>query len=329
MKLLRVSRTIGLLALTALASAMAAADDTGWYVGGNLGIARARIDNSAIETGLADEGFSTTSINDKDRHSAYKLFGGYQFTRYFALEGGYYSLGKFGFSATTAPAGSLDGNTRMNGYDLDAVGILPFTEKFSAFGRLGVNRTEVRDSFTGSGLVQVTDESPDKRSNHYKFGVGLQYSFADHLQGRAEVERYRINDAIGNHGDVDVISLGLVYRFGGTGAPQTQAGDGAPSAALAAEPILDVVPVTVQTQQYCSILDIQFDINQDEIQPKEKEKLTVLGTFLNKYPDTTAVIEGHADNVGSAEDNMTLSQRRADSVVSYLVTDLHIAPSRL
>ena len=55
----------------------------------------------------------------------------------------------------------------------------------------------------------------------------------------------------------------------------------------------------------------------------------MVGTFLNKYPDTTAVIEGHTDNVGSPEDNMKLSQRRADSVVSYLEKDLHIAPARL
>ena len=55
----------------------------------------------------------------------------------------------------------------------------------------------------------------------------------------------------------------------------------------------------------------------------------VLGTFMTKYPQTTAVIEGHTDNVGSVDDNMELSQRRADAVVTYLVDTLHIAPSRL
>ena len=52
------------------------------------------------------------------------------------------------------------------------------------------------------------------------------------------------------------------------------------------------------TQRYCSILDVQFEINRHEIRREDKEKLAVVGTFLRKYTDTTAVIEGHTDNVG-------------------------------
>lgn len=50
---------------------------------------------------------------------------------------------------------------------------------------------------------------------------------------------------------------------------------------------------------------------------------------MTKYPDTTAVIEGHTDDVGTMKYNQQLSQRRADSVVSYLVDNQHIAASRL
>jgi OOP family OmpA-OmpF porin len=54
-----------------------------------------------------------------------------------------------------------------------------------------------------------------------------------------------------------------------------------------------------------------------------------LGAFLTKYPDSTALIEGHTDNVGTAEYNIALSQRRADNVARYLVENSHIAPDRL
>ena len=105
----------------------------------------------------------------------------------------------------------------------------------------------------------------------------------------------------------------------------------APVAAPAPEPPpqVVVVPVAAATQQYCTILDLQFDINKDTIQREDSEKLAVLGTFMTKYPSTTAVIEGHSDNIGADDHNLKLSQARADSVVAYLVGTLHIDPSRL
>jgi OOP family OmpA-OmpF porin len=90
-----------------------------------------------------------------------------------------------------------------------------------------------------------------------------------------------------------------------------------------------VVPVAAATQEYCTILDLQFDINHDEIQREDQEKLAVIGTFMSRYPDTTAVIEGHSDDVGTDEHNLKLSKQRAESVVTYLVDTLHIAPARL
>jgi outer membrane protein OmpA-like peptidoglycan-associated protein len=47
--------------------------------------------------------------------------------------------------------------------------------------------------------------------------------------------------------------------------------------------------------------------------------LDKLADFLEQYPERTAEIEGHTDNVGSADLNRGLSQRRADSVKNYLV----------
>jgi OOP family OmpA-OmpF porin len=41
------------------------------------------------------------------------------------------------------------------------------------------------------------------------------------------------------------------------------------------------------------------------------------------------VIEGHTDSVGDHASNMKLSQRRADSVRSYLIKTFGVAPERL
>ena len=214
MKLARASGTLGLVALAMIASPFAVADDSAWYGGLNLGRSRATIDDPRITSGLLAGGLTTTSIADDNRDTGYKLWGGYQFNRNFALEGGYFNLGKFGFVATTVPAGTLTGNIKLQGLNLDAVGILPITEKFSAFGRLGLNYAEAKDTFAGTGAVRVANPNPSKRDTNYKLGLGLQYDFTQSLGLRAEAERYRINDAVGNKGDIDLFSLGLVYRFG-------------------------------------------------------------------------------------------------------------------
>ncbi|HXU94393.1 MAG TPA: OmpA family protein [Gallionella sp.] len=81
--------------------------------------------------------------------------------------------------------------------------------------------------------------------------------------------------------------------------------------------------------KYCTTLDIQFEIDRYAIQHEYEASVERLGAYLRKYPDTTAVIEGHTDEVGTDEYNMQLSQRRANSVVDYLVEHTGIDRSRL
>src|SRR5450830_1849591 len=168
MKIARASGTLGLVALAVIANPLAVADDSGWYGGFNVGQSRANIDDARITGGLLGGGFTTTSINDDDRDTGYKLFGGYKLNKNFAVEGGYFDLGKFGFTATTVPAGTLSGNIKLRGLNLDAVGILPITEKFSVFGRVGANYAEATDSFTGTGLVTVRNPNPSSRDTNLK-----------------------------------------------------------------------------------------------------------------------------------------------------------------
>jgi OOP family OmpA-OmpF porin len=94
-------------------------------------------------------------------------------------------------------------------------------------------------------------------------------------------------------------------------------------------PIPVVVPVVAKTQKYCTILDLTFEINRESIERDDLEQLAVIGTFMAKYPETTVVIEGHTDNVGTEEHNLKLSRERAQSVVDYLVENKHLDRSRL
>ena len=65
---------------------------------------------------------------------------------------------------------------------------------------------------------------------------------------------------------------------------------------------------------------ILFDIDKSDLRPISQTNLTELAKILNKYPDTNILIEGHTDNTGPDDHNMTLSKDRAQAVASYLAT---------
>ncbi len=65
--------------------------------------------------------------------------------------------------------------------------------------------------------------------------------------------------------------------------------------------------------------DLLFAFDRSELEAGATSNLGKLVTFLKAYPNRNVVIEGHTDNVGAAEYNRDLSQRRAESVRSYLV----------
>jgi len=65
--------------------------------------------------------------------------------------------------------------------------------------------------------------------------------------------------------------------------------------------------------------DVLFESGRADLKTGAAGNLNKLVFFLNKHPDRSVAIEGYTDSVGSEDYNQALSQRRADSVRSYLV----------
>jgi OOP family OmpA-OmpF porin len=330
--------TLAVLAFTS--SPTAFADDAGWYAGFNGGQSRAKIADGRIADGLLGDGFTTTSISNEDHHLGFKLFGGYEFNRYIALEGGYFDLGRFGFTADTVPAGSLRGDIKIKGLNLDAVGRIPMGEKFSLFARAGLNYSESKDSFAGTGLVAAIDPAPHKRDPNYKYGVGAEYQFTRYVGMRIEAERYRIDDAVGNKGDVDLFSAGLVFRFGrSTPPPPPAAPPPPPPPPPAPEPIAAPVPEPApappppppppvrKTVSFSA--DSLFDFGKETVKPAGKRALDEFAAELKGAQFDVITVTGHTDRIGSHAYNMRLSARRADMVKSYLVETAGIAADKV
>ena len=64
--------------------------------------------------------------------------------------------------------------------------------------------------------------------------------------------------------------------------------------------------------------DTGFNTNSTEIKPGFHSTLDKIADVVVRYGKTTLTVAGHTDNVGSAQYNQGLSERRANSVAQYL-----------
>ncbi|MFC1684157.1 OmpA family protein [Pseudomonadota bacterium] len=65
---------------------------------------------------------------------------------------------------------------------------------------------------------------------------------------------------------------------------------------------------------------VNFELNSAKLTAKSTSVLNTVAESLRGRPDVTVIIAGHTDNTGNDNYNMDLSQRRAQSVVDYLVS---------
>ena len=332
-------RLLGLASLGLLAAAPALAQEPGFYYGG-IGVGQSRTDTDpyGLTSGLLPGVGAASAVTD-EKDTAYKLFGGHQLNRHFALELGYFNLGRNGFGATTAPAGSLSGQTRVQGINLDLVGTLPLTDRFSMLGRVGGQYAWSRSRFAGTGAAAGVPGSSSRRDGGYKVGLGVQYELNPSMWLRGEVERYRIKDAVGHRSNVDMVSVSLVFPFGRAAErPRPMAAAYVPPAPVAApppEPVAVVaepvaLPPPAPVPQRISLsADAVFGSSQSALRPQGRADLDRFSQQLQGARYDTISVEGHTDRMGSAPYNQRLSEQRASVVKDYLVVQGRIDPARI
>jgi outer membrane protein OmpA-like peptidoglycan-associated protein len=77
--------------------------------------------------------------------------------------------------------------------------------------------------------------------------------------------------------------------------------------------------VTAQEIKIDLAADVLFDFDKADLKPRAEGKLNQLLTVVNSKPGSRIAIEGHTDLRGDAPYNQALSQRRAESVRTWLV----------
>ncbi|NPU82905.1 MAG: OmpA family protein [Syntrophaceae bacterium] len=76
-------------------------------------------------------------------------------------------------------------------------------------------------------------------------------------------------------------------------------------------------------------INVQFDTNKAIVKKKYHDEIAKFADVINRHPEIKVVIEGHTDNVGGKAFNQRLSEKRAKSVVKYMVDKFKVDKDRL
>lgn len=163
----------------------------GWYGGFSFGQSRYQ---------------DVDAPSENTRSEGWKVYGGYQFNRYLALEGGYVNLNDM-----TATDGTLTVNVDTDGWTLGAVLSYPITDKLSVMGKVGAAYL-LSDINAKNGAAATVRSGDDSYEPNY--GVGVSYALLDNLSLRAEWERFDGKSFTnGVKGDIDLMSAGIAMKF--------------------------------------------------------------------------------------------------------------------
>ena len=154
------------------------------YVGVNLG----RSDYDATCNNL---------FSCERREFGWKAYAGGRLNEMLAIELGYVNFGK-----VTRNGGSSE----AHGVNLSLVGNLPLGEMANLFAKVGTTYGRT-DQSAAAGL-------PSGKEDGFglNYGVGIGFNVTPQVQLVGEWERHRL-DFVGGRDNVDLLSLGLRYRF--------------------------------------------------------------------------------------------------------------------
>jgi OmpA-like transmembrane domain len=199
---------LGLIAVQASAS-----DVQGWYAGLQAGSARSDLSAAELTRGLQERGHAVTARIEDQSRSAWRVYGGYQWARFFAAEAGYLDLGAIdtSFSGAVSDVASLlaDANdihpASAEGLDLAFVARYPLLPRLTVHARAGafVWETETStDNIDGQRVVR------DKDGIDPLIGAGFEFELRPSWRLNCEWVRYELGDS-----HVGFTRAGIVYQW--------------------------------------------------------------------------------------------------------------------
>lgn len=190
---------LGLFAIAAFAALPAAAQygqmpATPWYIGAGFGQGHFGTNGTDL-TGL-----DNASVDKTD--NTYTVRAGYRPSPYWAVELGYYDLGRYEFHGNLSGTGiAVNGRAEAKSTGVSLVGILP-VDQFDLYGRIGYARSELK----ANASTTLVNANAKDHQNEATYGVGGRWNVQPNWGVFVE---WMKNDKI----EVDSYMIGVDFRF--------------------------------------------------------------------------------------------------------------------
>ncbi|MBV8806901.1 MAG: porin family protein [Sinobacteraceae bacterium] len=229
------ARTISLLAAASAAGwmtfpAQAMADDTGFYVGANVGRVLSTFRRTDINDALTN-GFSTTvsgftlgPTSVQKSHVMWTADVGYMLSRNFGVEASYLHLGSlrysaFGTDTASSGTGTALVTTRLDvktqGPALAGVGVLPMTNFWQIDARLGACEAKATSTYLTTLDTGPFPGKVSKTSTALLLGVGTGVTVSSHWMVRFDYMRLEhiTEESLNRSFNIDLITVGAAFVF--------------------------------------------------------------------------------------------------------------------
>lgn len=194
-----------------------------WYGGASAGESRLKLNTDALAEVITQQGGRLQDIQHHKADTGFKLLVGASLNEAVALELGYFRLGVVRFDGqldaddSELASSVLSGYLKAQGIHLDVIGRYALTSEVALIARLGTTYNETNTRLYASAPMATTDAVQNTHDMNYKYGAGVEYAMQPDLLLRLEMERYRLGEFWGKQGDFNLLSLGIVYRYGSSG----------------------------------------------------------------------------------------------------------------
>lgn len=302
-----------------------------WYLGAGLGITELDPDTNNTGYNVSDE-----------RDTGFKIFGGYDYSDRLSIEGFFADLGAAQLTSPfpSQPDGSIDYST------LGASALWYFWRNGESKGK---DLRKGLQAYAHGGLSFISNSSSvnysQDNSVQIQYGAGLEYGMDNGIALRAGIDLY--------DKDAGMVFVGVMKRFGAKSKrlvvvePEPVVEPVVEPVQEQVTPVPEVVVADVDSDkdgvidrldqcadspadmkvdvQGCSILEIELDgVNFEpksfELTAESKAILDEAVITISTSPELQIEVQAHTDYKGSGELNLKLSEKRALSVKSYLVS---------